>query len=89
MSIPIQNDCELSELTPQQIKNRTVSKLVDMILAFSAQRPTLCIFEDVHWIDPTSLELLELIINQIDHARVLFDARNASNGRRASNVVRL
>ncbi|NOJ48756.1 AAA family ATPase [Bradyrhizobium archetypum] len=71
LSIPIQSHHELSELTPQQIKNRTVSKLVDMILAFSAQRPTLCIFEDVHWIDPTSLELLELIINQIDHARVL------------------
>jgi class 3 adenylate cyclase/predicted ATPase len=76
LSIPIQNHSELSELTPQQIKNRTVSKLVDMILAFSAQRPTLCIFEDVHWIDPTSLEMLELIINQIDHARVLLVVSN-------------
>jgi class 3 adenylate cyclase/tetratricopeptide (TPR) repeat protein len=71
LSIPIQNRHELSELTPQQIKNRTVSKLVDMILAFSAQRPTLCIFEDAHWIDPSTLELLELIANRIDHARVL------------------
>ena len=35
------------------------------------QRPTLCIFEDAHWIDPSTLELLELIINRIDHARVL------------------
>jgi class 3 adenylate cyclase/tetratricopeptide (TPR) repeat protein len=71
LSIPIQDHHELSELTPQQIKNRTVSKLVDMVLALSAQRPTLCIFEDVHWIDPSTFELLELIVNQIDQARVL------------------
>ena len=71
LSIPTQNYHELSALTPQQIKNRTVSKLVDMVLAFSTHRPTLCIFEDVHWIDPSTLELLELTINQINHARVL------------------
>ena len=42
-----------------------------MLLAFSSQRPTLCIFEDAHWLDPSTLELLELIISRIDHARVL------------------
>jgi class 3 adenylate cyclase/predicted ATPase len=71
LSIPTENHRELSELTPQQIKNRTISTLVDMLLAFSVQRPTLCIFEDVHWLDPSTLELLELIISRIDHARVL------------------
>jgi class 3 adenylate cyclase/predicted ATPase len=71
LSIPIPDYHELSELTPQQIKNRTLSKLVDTVLAFSAQQPTLCIFEDVHWIDPSSHELIELIINQIARARVL------------------
>jgi class 3 adenylate cyclase/predicted ATPase len=71
LSISTENLGILSELTPQQIKNRTVSTLVDILLAFSAQRPTLCIFEDAHWLDPSSLELLELIISRIDHARVL------------------
>src|ERR1700761_1034792 len=70
LSIPVQNPT-LSELTPQQIRNRTVSQFVETILAFAAQRPTLCIFEDVHWLDHSSLELLQLIVNQIDHARVL------------------
>ena len=42
-----------------------------MLLAFSIQRPTLCVFEDAHWLDPSTLELLELIISRIDHARVL------------------
>ena len=71
LSIPPENQRELAELTPRQIKNRTISALVDVLLAFSVQRPTLCIFEDAHWIDPSTLELLELIINRIDHARVL------------------
>src|SRR5262249_19926524 len=41
------------------------------LLAFSLRRPTLCIFEDAHWLDASTLELLELMISQIGHARVL------------------
>ena len=71
LSISIEDQSGLSTLTPQQIKNRTVDKLLEMILSFSAQRPTLCIFEDVHWIDPSTLELLELAIDRIDRARIM------------------
>src|SRR5215471_17976774 len=71
LSISIENHRELSELTPQQIKNRTISTLVDTLLAFSSQRPALCIFEDAHWLDPSTLELVDLIISRIGHARVL------------------
>lgn len=71
LSIPSEGQQQLAALTPQQIKNRTVSTLVDMILAFSSELPTLCIFEDVHWIDPSTLELLELAISRIDRARIL------------------
>lgn len=71
LSIPLDDRLELSGLTPQQIKNRTISTLVDVLLAFSNQHPTLCIFEDAHWLDPSTLELIELIISRIGHARVL------------------
>jgi predicted ATPase len=71
LSISTENYRELSDLTPQQIKNRTISTLVDTLLAISDQRPTVCLFEDTHWLDPSTLELLELIISRIDHARVL------------------
>ena len=71
LSIPLENNLELSGLTPQQIKNKTISMLVDMLLAFAVQRPTLCIFEDLHWMDPTTMELIALMISRIDHARVL------------------
>ena len=71
LSIPLEDHLELSGLTPQQIKNRTISTLVDMLLAFSVQCPTLCLFEDAHWLDPTTKETLELITSRIDRARVL------------------
>jgi predicted ATPase len=71
LSISTENRGELSGLTPQQIKNRTISTLVDMLLAFSMQRPMVCIFEDAHWLDPSTLELIELIISRIGHACVL------------------
>jgi class 3 adenylate cyclase/predicted ATPase len=71
LSISIKDQSGLSTLTPQQIKNRTVDKLLEMILSFSAQRPTLCIFEDVHWIDPSTLELLELAISRIDRTSIM------------------
>ena len=71
LSVPLENNLELSGLTPQQIKNRTISTLVEMLLAFSIQGPTLCVFEDAHWLDPSTLELLEVIIKRIDQARVL------------------
>jgi class 3 adenylate cyclase/predicted ATPase len=70
LSIPTDDDHELSQLTPQQIKNKTITKLVDMLLALSAKHPTLCIFEDVHWLDPSTLEFLELAISRIVSARI-------------------
>ena len=72
LSISTDGQKGLAALTPQQIKNRTVSTLVDIVLGFSRELPTLCIFEDVHWIDPSTLELLELAISRIDRARILF-----------------
>jgi class 3 adenylate cyclase/predicted ATPase len=71
LSIPIEDRSGLSGFTPQQIKNKTINKLLETILSLSAQRPTLCIFEDAHWIDPSTLELLELAISRIDRAHVM------------------
>ena len=71
LSIPTESRDELSKLTPQQIKNRTISALIDKVLDLSEKHPTMCIFEDVHWIDHSTLELLELLIDRIDRARIL------------------
>jgi class 3 adenylate cyclase/predicted ATPase len=71
LSISSEDQTQFADLTPQQIKNKTVSALVDTVLAFSSELPTLCIFEDVHWIDASTLELLELTISRVDRARIL------------------
>jgi predicted ATPase len=71
LSIPTVSGDGLSELTPQQIKNRTISTLTNKLLALSDKRPTFCLFEDAHWIDPSTLEFLDLTISRIDRARVL------------------
>ena len=59
------------ELTPQQRRQRTLEALVSQIVALSRQNPLLMIFEDAHWIDPTTLELFGRIVDRILTLRVL------------------
>ena len=59
------------ELTPQQRRQRTLEALTTQIEALSRQRPVLMIFEDVHWIDPTSLEALGRAVDRIRSLGVL------------------
>ena len=87
LSIPVEDGGGLSALTPQQIKNKTVVKLLEMILSSSAQRPTLCIFEDAHWIDPSTLELLDLAISRIDRARVMIVVSSRPEFRRTWSTL--
>lgn len=62
---------ERLELTPERQKQRTLEALVNQLLSLSAHQPVLLIFEDAHWADPTSLEVLEQAIKRVQGARVL------------------
>jgi class 3 adenylate cyclase/tetratricopeptide (TPR) repeat protein len=53
------------ELAPQQQKNRTFAALLDLFDAQTKVQPVLFVVEDVHWIDPTTLELLEQIRDRV------------------------
>ena len=55
-------------LSPQKQKERTLEALADEIEALSLRRPVLMLVEDVHWIDPTSQEALDLLVSRL-HAR--------------------
>jgi predicted ATPase len=61
-------------MTPQRRKERTLAALLDQVKRVSARRPILMLFEDLHWIDPTSLELLSLASEQISGQRILLVA---------------
>ena len=58
-------------LTPEVQKRRTLQALVDQLAGLAAQQPVLALYEDVHWIDPSTLELLGLVIERIRRLPVL------------------
>jgi class 3 adenylate cyclase/tetratricopeptide (TPR) repeat protein/energy-coupling factor transporter ATP-binding protein EcfA2 len=59
------------ELSPEQRRERTLAALVDQLIALAAQQPVLFVLEDAHWVDPTSLEMVELTLDRIPSSRVL------------------
>ena len=59
------------DLTPQQRRERTFEALTTQIASLAEQRPVLMIFEDIQWIDPTSLEALGRGIDRIKSVSVL------------------
>ncbi|HEX6113134.1 MAG TPA: hypothetical protein VFZ10_12545 [Geminicoccaceae bacterium] len=61
----------LPEMTPQRQKQRTLEVLVDQLGGLAAARPVLLTYEDVHWIDPTTQELLGLTLGRSQRLPVL------------------
>jgi class 3 adenylate cyclase/tetratricopeptide (TPR) repeat protein len=58
-------------LAPQQRRTRTLAVLVDQLVGLAKGRPVLWVVEDAHWIDPTTLELIELALDRIQGIEVL------------------
>lgn len=48
--------------SPQQKREMTLSLLLDQLDGAASRGLVLIVFEDVHWIDPTSLDLLERMV---------------------------
>jgi class 3 adenylate cyclase len=71
LSIPADDHHPLADLTPQQQKDRTLAALVGQLEGLSADKPVLFVFEDAHWIDPTSLEFMELVVERVKDLPVL------------------
>src|SRR5215471_9782068 len=55
-------------LSPQRQRQKTLEMIVAILLELAEQHPVLFIVEDLHWTDPTTLELLNLVIEQIPTA---------------------
>lgn len=58
-------------LSPQQLRSRTLQALIDQLIGLAQARPVLFVIEDAHWIDPTTLELMELALDTVARSRVL------------------
>jgi class 3 adenylate cyclase len=71
LSLPAGERYPLLDVTPQKQKERTLRALVAQVEGLATRQPVLILFEDAHWSDPTSLELLDLIIDRAPSRRVL------------------
>ncbi|MEH6647657.1 ATP-binding protein [Sulfitobacter sp.] len=53
------------DLTPAQQRARTMQALTGLLVRQAVAQPVLIVFEDLHWVDPTSQELLDILLDQI------------------------
>ena len=58
-------------MTPQKHKDETLRTLVDITEAAARQQPSVMLFEDAHWADPTTLEVLDLLIDRVRNIPLL------------------
>ena len=79
LSLPAPEGSALPPMSPERQKQRTLETLLGLVLALAARRPVLVVVEDLHWMDPTTLVLLRLLIEQAPGADlfVLLTARQS------------
>ena len=67
---PVEQDTYPSGWRGRQRRQQTLEVLVQVLLKMSEQKPILFVVEDLHWIDPSSIEFLTLLIARIENARI-------------------
>jgi class 3 adenylate cyclase/tetratricopeptide (TPR) repeat protein len=65
LSIPSEDRYGKLAMTPQRHKDETLRTLVDITEAAAQRQPCVLLFEDAHWADPTTLEVLDLLIDRL------------------------
>ena len=72
LSLPLpENRYPPLNLSPQRQRQKTLETIVAILLELAEHQPVLFIVEDLHWTDPTTLELLNLVIDQTPTASLL------------------
>ena len=71
LSLPPSKRYPLPNLSPQRRKERTLHALIHQLEGLTRQKPVVMVFEDAHWIDPTSQELLNLIVERVSNLPLL------------------
>jgi class 3 adenylate cyclase len=71
LAVPLLERYPPLTLTPQRQRQQTLAALVAWLLAEAERQPVLAVWEDLHWADPSTLELLGLLLDQAPTARML------------------
>ena len=70
LSLPIPENYPLQQLSPERQKERTFEALAALLLRVAERRPVLAVVEDLHWADPSTLELLGVLLGRMAQGRV-------------------
>ena len=71
LSLPLPGDYASLPLSPEQQKQQTLQALLTILLRITMQQPVLFVVEDLHWVDPSTLAFLNLLVDQSPTARIL------------------
>src|SRR3989454_5420705 len=64
LSVPLPAASPPLNLTPQRQKQKTLEAVLGLLVALATHQPVLVLIEDLHWVDPSTLELLNLLVEQ-------------------------
>src|SRR5262249_11464524 len=70
LAVPLPDRYPPLTLTPQRQKQQTLEALLAWLLEEAAQQPVLFIVEDLHWVDPSTVEFLSLLVDRGPTARI-------------------
>ncbi|MES1243815.1 MAG: protein kinase [Acidobacteriota bacterium] len=65
LTLPVEGRYPPLVLSPEARRKRTLSAVVALLGAMAERHPVVLVVEDLHWIDPSSLELLDLLLGEI------------------------
>ncbi len=71
LSVPFEDRLGPLDLTPQKIMDQTLGMMLKILASMAAEKPVLLLFEDAHWVDPTTKLLLDQIVDRIKDLPVL------------------
>jgi len=71
LSLPLDDRFPLPDVSAQKRKEMTLLALLGQLQGLAKLRPVLVVFEDAHWVDPTSLELLTLTVQRVPQLPML------------------
>src|SRR5262245_35733675 len=71
LSLPLPDTYAPLTISPEQQKQQILHALLTILRRIAAQQPVLFVLEDLHWVDPTTLEFLSLLVDQGPTARIL------------------
>jgi predicted ATPase len=71
LSIPFGQRNPPLQINEQVQKQRTMEALLEQLVLLSSRGPVLVVFEDAHWIDPTSLELISAVVRRVADLRAM------------------